>query len=195
MKVLLVAEGPHEMGKGEEGGALEILIRRLHQGIIQCDLDRVSRKDIHTYHGKGGGYFKRAMGWLLYAKEKEYDALILVIDQDKYPERVQEFTDAQNNNMVSLRRALGVAIRTFDAWMLADEQALTRVLSYVIPRQRNPEEIRGGKGVCAQLLEQSKINMSQSDLYSTVAREADIDTMKERCPQGFAPFAERVSDL
>lgn len=100
MKVLLVSEGKHELGTAEGEGALEILIGRLRQDIIQCDRDRVSRKDIHVYHGKGKGYFKKAMSWLLHAEEKEYDALILVIDQDKYPERVQEFTDAQNNNTI-----------------------------------------------------------------------------------------------
>lgn len=97
--------------------------------------------------------------------------------------------------MVSLRRALGVAIRTFDAWMLADEQALTHALGYNVQRQRNPETIHDAKRVCEELLNQSKMNLSQSSFYADVAREADMDTMKERCPQGFAPFAKRVSDL
>jgi hypothetical protein len=83
----------------------------------------VSRKDIHAHHGKGQGYFKKALRWILEAERRGYDALVLVIDQDNTPERVQEINKAQNDQRVTLRRALGVAIRTFDAWMLADEQA------------------------------------------------------------------------
>ena len=80
MKVLLVAEGKHERGKEDRDGALETIVRRLHQGICQCDLDRVSRKDIHAHHGKGQGYFKKALRWMLHAQELGYDALVLVID-------------------------------------------------------------------------------------------------------------------
>lgn len=195
MKVLLVAEGKHERGKEDRDGALEILVRRLHQGIAQCDLDRVSRSDIHAHHGKGQGYFKKALRWMLHAQEHGYDALVLVIDQDNTPERVQEITEAQNNPLVALRRALGVAIRTFDAWMLADEEALTRVLGYAVSPQPSPEERSDAKGQCAQLLGQSQATMSQSEFYASVVREADLGTLERRCAKGFAPFAQRVRAL
>src|SRR5262245_10831516 len=153
MKVLLVAEGKHERGKEDRDGALETLVCRLHQGISQCDLDRVSRNDIHIHYGRGQGYFKKALRWILEAEKCGYDAIVLIIDQDNAPERVQEITKAQNDQRVTLlRRALGVAIRTFDAWMLADEQALTHVLGYAVSPQRSPEEMSDAKGMCTQLL-------------------------------------------
>ena len=195
MRVLLVAEGKHERGQEDREGALETLIRRLHQGIIQCDLDRVSRKDIHAHHGKGQGYLKKALRWILEAEKRGYDALVLVIDQDNVLRRVQEITAAQNDQRFALRRALGVAIRTFDAWMLADEQALSRVLGFAVALQRSPEEISEAKEVCAQLLGNSPTTMSQSEFYASVAREADIDTLERRCTRGFAPFAQRVRAL
>lgn len=195
MKVLLVAEGKHERGKEDRDGALERLVCRLHQGIAQCDLERVSRKDIHAHHGKGQGYFKKAVRWMKVAEEQGYDALVLVIDQDKALERVREITDAQNDQRVPLRRALGVAIRTFDAWMLADERAVAYVLGYAVPTQRSPEEMSDAKGVCTQLLGQSQAAMSQSEFYASVAREADFGTIEQRCPRGFAPFAQRVRAL
>lgn len=196
MKVLLVAEGKHERGKEDRDGALETLVRRLHRDISQCDLDRVSSKGIHAHHGKGQGYFKKAIRWILEAEKRDYDAIVLVIDQDNAPERVQEITKAQNDQQVTLlRRALGVAIRTFDAWMLADEQALTRVLGCDVPTQRSPEEMSNTKGVCTQLLNKSRMAMSQSELYAFVAHEADISTLEQRCSKGFAPFAQRVRSL
>ena len=195
MKVLLVAEGKNERGKEDQDGALEILVRRLQPSIRHCDLDRVSRKDIHTHRGKGQGFFKRALRWIQQAEKQGYDALILVVDQDKRPASAQELADAQHNNLFPLPRALGVAIRTFDAWILADEQALTKALGYAVQRGPNPEAIRDAKSVCDGLLEQSKMAMSRTKLYADVAREADIGTMETRCPKGFVPFAERVRGL
>ena len=196
MKVLLVAEGKHERGREDRDGALEILVRRLHQGICQCDLDRVSRNDIHVHRGKGQGYFKKALRWILEAEKRGYDAIILIIDQDNVPERVQEIADAQNEQRITLlRRALGVAIRTFDAWMLADEQALTRVLGYTVSPQRSLEERSDAKEVCAQLLSNSPTTMSQSAFYAFVARETEISTLERRCANGFAPFPQRVRSL
>ena len=195
MRVLLVAEGQHERGKEDRDGALETLVRRLHQDITHCDLDRVSRKDIHAHHGKGQGYFKKELRWIREAEKRGYDAIVLVIDQDNVPERVQEITNAQNAQLVTLRRALGVAIRTFDAWMLADEQALTRVLGYAVSPQRSPEDVSDAKGVCTQLLDKSPMAVSQSEFYAFVAREADMSTLTRQCPKGFAPFAQRVSSL
>lgn len=195
MRVLLVAEGQHEQGKEDRDGALETLVRRLCRDITQCDLDRVSRKDIHAHHGKGQGYFKKALRWIQEAKKRAYDAVVLVIDQDNVPERVQEITKAQNAQVVTLRRALGVAIRTFDAWMLADEQALSRVLGYTVSPQRSPEDVSDAKGVCAQLLDKSPMAMSQSEFYAFVAREADMNALERQCSKEFAPFAQRVRSL
>jgi hypothetical protein len=195
VRVLLVAEGQHERGKEDRDGALETLVRRLHQDITQCDLDRVSRKDIHAHHGKGQGYFKKALRWIRKAEKRGYDAIVLVIDQDNVPERMQEITRAQNAQLVTLHRALGVAIRTFDAWMLADAQALTRILGYAVSPQRSPEDVSDAKGVCTQLLGKSPMVMSQSEFYAFVACEADLSTLERQCSKGFAPFAQRVRSL
>jgi hypothetical protein len=190
-----VAEGQHERGKEDRDGALETLVRRLREDITQCDLDRVSRKDIHAHHGKGQGYFKKALRWIREAEKRGYDAIVLVIDQDNVPERVQEITRAQNAQLVTLHRALGVAIRTFDAWMLADAQALTRILGYAVSPQRSPEDVSDAKGVCTQLLGKSPMVMSQSEFYAFVAREADMSMLIRQCPKGFGSFAQRVRSL
>ena len=93
------------------------------------------------------------------------------------------------------RRALGVAVRSFDAWMLADEQALTTALGYTVSRQSEPEAIRNPKELCARLLQKSAKTLTQTEMYEAVAKAADTDTLQERCPHGFAPFARRVREL
>jgi len=192
VKVLLVSEGDHELGKGENTGALEIFARRIYGVDLQCEKDKVSNPKVRVHAGKGSRYCKRALAWMRHAKKNGYDALILVIDQDNQPDRIKQFTEAQKTDDILFRRALGVAIHTFDAWILADERALSQILNDVISPQSRPEEIRDVKERCAQLLTNSKVALSQSEFYAAVAAKARIDTLEKQCPKGFAPFAERV---
>ncbi|MEX0714612.1 MAG: DUF4276 family protein [Pirellulales bacterium] len=190
MKALVVSEGKHELG-----GALLAIIQHVLISAWEFDFDQVSRGNIHAHHGKGQGYLKRAVRWMLEANKRGYDALILVIDEDHRSERVREMDAAQKNQLSSIRRALGVAIRTFDAWMLADEQALTHVLALRIQRQPDPESIADPKGRCASFLQSSQRDMSQSEMYRLVAAATAVETLEARCPKGFAPFARRLRAL
>jgi hypothetical protein len=189
MKVLLVHEGGHE-----GSGSLEALVHRLAKKAIECESDRVSRNDIHTHRGKGQGFFKRAVRWLLEAHKRGCDAVVLVIDEDGEAQRITDMDRAQDETSItSIRRALGVAVRTFDAWMLADERALSAVLGYNVPRQRSPEAIKAPKQECESL--GGKAEIALREMYAAVAKCAAIAVLRERCPTGFAPFADRVEAL
>lgn len=190
MKALIVCEGRHE-----SEGALAAIIRRLAGPGLEYVMDRVSRNDIHAHHGKGNGYKKRAVRWLLEAQKRGFDALIFLIDQDHCPERRQQINEAQEQELGVARRALGVAVQTFDAWMLADDKTLTRALDCQVPRQPDPETMDNPKKVCADLLATGGGKMSQSELYRAIMEVVDIATLETRCPLGFAPFAERVRCL
>lgn len=189
MKVLLVGEGRHEAG-----GALETLVRRLSQREMQCDFRKISDPLLHAHHGRGQGMFKRAVRWLLQAAQEGYDALVLLVDHDGFDQRIREIDLAQDERRLSvLPRALGVAIRTFDAWMLADEVALRQVLQCpAIQRQPAPETIGDPKSRCDQLCCEAGRPMALSDMYKAVLQTANLDILVERCPSGFAPFAARV---
>jgi hypothetical protein len=190
MRALLVSEGKHE-----QSGALQTLVNHLARMQIEFELDRVSRSDIHAHHGKGGRCFKRAVRWLGEAKRRGVDALILVIDEDGRRERIAEFNMAQEYTGIDLRRALGVAVRTFDAWMLADEKAFTAVLGYQIEKQADPEAIADPKQRCMELHEASRKQEALREIYASLAMAADIRVLRTRCPKGFAPFASRVGSL
>ena len=190
MRVLVVAEGKHELY-----GALGNLLEKLGGEGSAFDYDRVSNNKIHAVHGTASGYFKRALRWLLEAEKKGVDVLILLIDEDGRSERVEQIRRAQDSYISRLPRAMGVAIRTFDAWMLADEQALTKVLGYKTNKQPDPETIRNPKQVCETLLTRSQEGMSQSQMYERVSREINIDILCDRCQSGFRPFATRVRNI
>jgi len=190
MRVLVVAEGKHELY-----GALGNLLEKLGGDGSSFDYDRVSNNTIHAFHGIGNGYFKRALRWLKEAEKKGADALILLIDEDGKRERIEQIQEAQDSLLSQLPRAMGVAIRMFDAWMLADEKALTEVLGDNINRQTNPETIRNPKQVCAKLLEDSQIQISQSEMYARVSCKINIDILCDRCQSGFRPFATYVRKI
>ena len=190
MRVLVVAEGKHE-----RGGALEELLKRLGDRQATFESDRVQNNRIHTHPGKGQGYFKRAIRWLLEAQKRGVDALVLLIDEDGQSKRVEQINAAQESPQSALPRALGVAIRTFDAWMLADEKALTDVLGRQIDKQPDPESVRDPKHQCADLLASSSSRIAQSEMYARVCRCLDLDVLRARCRRGFGPFAERVRNV
>lgn len=189
MRVLLVSEGTHE-----ESGALEALVRRVVPRIDQCQWARVSDRRFQVQPGKGGGLYKRVLQWILEARRSGFDALVLVIDEDGHRERIRDLDQAQAEveRTYHLPRALGLAIRSFDAWMLADESALTGVLQCSIQRQPSPEDNRDPKSSCKTLRDSSGTEIALRDLYAKVALCVDLQRLSERCPKGFGTFAARL---
>lgn len=190
MRVLLVSEGESELG-----GALETLVKNL--GLTEADItcDRVSRQSLHAVHGKGKGYFKRTVRWMLEAQKNGYDGLILVIDEDGKPERIQEIKEAQEhltNKIAGLRGACGVAVRSFDAWMLTDEKALTEGLGRTVNCQSDPERNRDPKKAFDEL---ANSDLPRGELYAAIAEKIDLELLEKRCPKGFAPFAGRIRNF
>ena len=201
MKVLIVSEGEHELGDDSLDGALLTLSSRLlnFNENVSFEREKVSSPKVrqHAQPGRGGRYKKRALGWIRLAEREGYDAIILVIDQDGDEEREQQFDQAQEyeDRRLSLPRALGVAIKTFDAWMLADEQALSEVLETHIDLQPNPESEDDPKGKCESLRDQAHSQLSLRAMYAEIAERTDMEKLEARCPNGFAPFAQRVRAL
>lgn len=204
MRVLLVSEGKHEGQPAEEKPqALQALVQRvLPAGIAfeRVDVTTVQRRN--PLHGKGEGFFKLAMRAMIEAQKNRFDGIVLLVDADRDHDRIRQFSQAQEDQRSSIRRALGVAVEAFDAWILADHQAMSQVLAATVQLQKLPETLAGGKGsanhpkhVCRQLMNQHRWNGSQAKFYEAVCRCADLDVVAERCPTGFAPFLQRLQAL
>lgn len=192
MKLLLVSEGKHELHGDANRGALQVVVERLLG--IECEIEtrKVSDPAIIREVGKGDGMFKRAVAWMRFAMNHGFDAIVLVIDEDGFRDRLKQIDDAQATSVFEIPRALGLAIRTFDAWILADEVAMAKVLGAPVKRQPEMESIRDPKEVCRSLCENQ---MSLSEFYSLVLEAANIAELETRCAKGFAPFAKRVRSL
>ncbi len=152
-------------------------------------------KNGRRIHGKGKGMFKKAVGWILDAANRHCDALVFLTDEDGDRSRLRQMDDAQHWNGTNLPRACGIAIRKFDAWFLADETVLEEILGAHVDRQPEPEKTAEPKAQCRSLLENSKLVDSLGELYEQVAQCINVGTLSDRCPNGFAPFAERVQAL
>lgn len=188
MRILVVAEGRHELGRAPDEGALVILVRRVLQSPAEFVQEKISdfKVRIHRKPGEPGGFCKRTLAWLRYAEANGFQALVLIVDEDGEQQRVQEIEAAQDDARLRLPRALGVAIRTFDAWMLADERAWSKAVGVTVNRQPTPERIRDPKRLCRNLLEESTTSAALSAIYAAVATHADISALERRCPKGFA---------
>ncbi len=198
MRVLIVSEGKHEIGSLGQVSALEILVSRLLGRKPEFERRKVSDPEVHAHRQPGihDGYEKRALAWMRFAERMGYCAIVLLVDEDEQKHRRLELDKAQDNAKIEVRRALGIAVRTFDAWFLADEKALSTVLCRIIPCQRNPEKFSEPKEQCRKLLDGSPaVELSTAEFYAQVARHVDLEVLETRCEKGFQTFAYRVRAL
>ena len=199
MRVLVVAEGAHEIGAAneEELNASPALYRLIERTVeAQLTFHSLPWSKIRTHHGKGPGYFKKAVGALREAERRRCDALVMLVDEDGNRDRLLQFNRAQDDHSMStLPRALGLAIRSFDAWILADEKTLSSVLQTTVQTQRSPEDAKNPKEECEQLLRNADSPLSPREVYAEVLLRCDLEIVERRCPKGFAPFVKRLREL
>lgn len=201
MNILLVSEGVHEFGDSLDNpelcGALEAIVRQLtHEELtITPRLSRDERIRAHLRKGKGDGYFKLLIACMRYAEKEKFDAVIVVIDEDGEHDRVKQVDAAQDDDTVPIRRAVGISIRTFDAWMLADNLALSAAFNCQIDKVGSPESLKDGKAAFRGIRDGLGSSDRLRDLYARIGERARIEELEAACPKGFAPFADRVRKL
>lgn len=116
MRVLLVGDGVNELH-----GALQSIVARVCTKCHSFQTEMV--KNIRATQGRGDGFFKKAIASATEARKRGCDAVVFLIDEDGDGSRVAAIDKAQANEVISeFPHAFGVAIRRFDAWILADER-------------------------------------------------------------------------
>lgn len=188
MRILVVSEGKHELGPGDGTGALIVLVTRVLGDQIEVEARNI-RATGRRIHGREDKWFKRAVAWILDAEAEGFGALVLLGDRDSDRSRKKPLERAQAYGDSRLPRSIGLAVEKFDAWFLADETALSRVLARPVERQREPERIRDPKQQCQHLVDRQ---MSLTDFYRKAAASMDLAILEVRCPEGFAPFLNRL---
>ncbi len=113
MKVLLVSEGPHELGhQDDKSSALDQIVRKVLPKEVKIERRRVSDPVVQTVRLKGThseNYEKRLLSWIHWAQKQAYRAIVLVIDEDGYADRRHGVEHAQVSTVANIPRALGIA--------------------------------------------------------------------------------------
>ncbi len=195
--VLIVAEGEHELMTGESDAALPRLVQRLVQSDVelQSTSRRIREFTGRVHLGRGDRLGRKFIGIIRQAEREGFDSVVVLIDQDSDKTRHQSAAFAQNTTITSIPRAIGIAVRTFDAWFLADHIAMAKSCGATVDPQPDPETHRDPKSACESFVNEAAAPIRLRDLYSAIAEHIDVNLLRKRCPKGFAVFAERVESL
>ena len=191
MKLLLVSEGPSELGRWDDdrGAALQTVCDRLLGRSVSWEPRHV--RDRPRVHGKGDRNYKLAFYWIQYAEERGFDGLVLLIDRDGDASRSRAFDLAQQDSTHSIPRALGVAVEAFEAWILSDVRVLSQATGERLSEFPDPEGVSDPKTLLRSRVQSPSRPWSQ--IYRDVAGLADLQIWRRRCPRGFGEFSLRVT--
>lgn len=131
------------------------------------------------------------------ACRKGYSAMVVLVDRDT-PEnagRIAEMRAGRESVRPEyyLPCAVGEAVYSLDAWILADADAIAKAGGAANELPAKPEGLPAeeSKRLATRAFPAAD---NMTDAYSVVAREANLDVLERRCPQGFAPFAAEVRE-
>jgi len=87
---------------------------------------------------------------------------------------------------------MSVAVQELEAWLLADEDAISAVTGKKVTRVKNPENLRDPKERLNRLLSKAKISYT-AEVARKIAANAKVETIESRCPS-FKEFRVAVLD-
>ena len=219
MRMLLLSEGSYDIGTRasradheQRQGAVRVFVRRIleehwnRNGIAAVEIDADVLARVHEHSSDVSGHERKVHLAIVEAELRNCTCVAIVVDRDG--ERNQARLNAlsagrdeaeKKGEALAQHTAIGLAIETVEAWLLADEQALTRALNLNPPQQQlpAPEELDGAPGSdkhpkAVFLSIVARTEVAPSDAYDSVAELARLDHVERRCPLGFARFADQL---
>lgn len=210
--MVLHAEGPGDLGRPsgwiapgyslleDDLGPAHELVRRIlstDRGIPPTAVD--FREPLRTRSGARAHGSKllapRVLDEVLGAWIVEVPLVVLLVDGDEQEPagRRRLLREALDRN--GLTGAVGVAIREFESWLIADQEALDAVLG---PGRSSPADIEGlDPRVAKERLTSwtsTVAGRSPLELRQQLATTLDLDQVRDRCPS-FAAFREELAAL
>jgi hypothetical protein len=210
VRILFVGEAGPDTGSERLGesstGAIPILAKKVIAGRVPEDKIAygIESGRLHRYH-RATGLVRKVVGTVREANIQGLDAVVVVMDRDgeKNANRVREFKEGRDcaAREVPIPTAVGVAIETLEAWLLADEPAIGRALGLETPPAKgiDPEKLTGRSGapdhpktMLKKLLASDSQDRGYVEQVEAIAREADVEVVEKRCSKGFKPFADEI---
>ena len=138
------------------------------------------------------------------ARYSQSAGIVFVVDSDgDWKGKYMQLKKGRDTDQVpDFPTALGVAHPCIEAWLLADEKAIQRAFKLskppVLPEQ--PEALPASKqdenhpkNVLRNAVDRSK-PLSAREKSDIANHMGDMEILKKRCPQSFAPFAKEVQE-
>lgn len=197
MKILVVGEGPNDIGKDESEprqGTLQQIVTRILENPEGLEFERHRvvhlgpRRTSHGFRDKLEFAFKEM-------SVRNCQALVFVVDSDDDLKRIERLVRARDEIAADNTIAVGTAIRKIEAWLLADEKAFALAFDCSTPNtSKSPEEIPEPKSVLREWLDEVD-QWDYSGAYAQIASQVRVGHLAKRCPKGFAPFVTEVRRL
>lgn len=204
-RVVVFGEGPHELGNildqslsQDQLPALPQLIHRLLDSPSSVEYTCHNFKNVRPVHKRGHKFGRKVIRAVRQARRDGFTAVAIVIDRDRKPDRgrIGALRDGRDavDGLEYPPCAVGCAVETFDAWMIADGKAIKQAGG--AGNHKNPESLDGKEGqgkhpkdIAARLFGGRR---SLSSKYAAIADNVDIKLLEKACPKGFKHFAEEV---
>lgn len=227
MRIMVFGDGPNELGKPElwgqwlpagDLGALPQIVDHLlknpkdveysaekfkknipHTAIKIDDIPKDANISTRIKHKSA----RKVQNAILLAKANGCQAIIILIDRDTKPdsERIALLKEGRDTLATYVGYpvcAVGCAVETFDAWMIADGKAIGLAGGDASRSHREPEKMDGkedtGRHPKDRAGEVFGGKTGLSPKYAAVALHVDLELLEKACPKGFKPFAEEVRD-
>jgi hypothetical protein len=188
-RVLVLGDGKHEVGdksapRSAQGSepALLCLVRRLLDSPQSFALEGDLFRTTAAAHRRGRNkYMKKTISAIRRAKSEGFAGLAIVIDRDGYRDReridaLHEGREATEGEP-SLPCALGCAVESFDAWMLADRSAIAAAGGNVDALPAHPEDMARPKEDADSVFG-TVAGSGLGACYAQVAVSADLDLLR-----------------
>lgn len=208
------AEGPGDLGSPsyeiapreslmpEELGPAHILIQRILSEELQIPAKAIDFLEPLRTNDNNRPYGSKLLnarvldeiliGWSI--RPSDQPLVVLLVDSDEQPPktRCQILEDALSRNL--LEGAVGVAVKEFETWLVADTQAVAQVVGMAQPNVTRPENLECGEA--KTLLNQwirPAVNPARQplDIRRELVVSMDLSVVAEVCPS-FREFQQQL---
>jgi hypothetical protein len=224
VKILFVGEGANDIGAPTNipgfvrpaGGTVCALARRASD-VVGTDSIAMEWREVPRFSrnpsAKRSGYSGKIAAAALLAKiQYNCAGTVVVADRDRDADRNLDLQDGVERAAKSVKDHVtiwGLAIKSIEAWTLGAPAAIAGVLEVDVERVRehyprgvDVESLSESSGKPEyrpkQLLAriaQLKHQVDCTEFREAVAERTDVDELARQCPQGFAPFLQRLRSL